>query len=37
MTAVEVISGYKYYGKANDPNKKIVLNHLNMSVTRGSM
>ncbi|EAA01628.5 AGAP002060-PA [Anopheles gambiae str. PEST] len=37
MTAVEVISGYKYYGKANDPNKKIVLNHLNMSVTRGSI
>lgn len=37
MTAVEVHSGYKYYGKENDPNKKIVLNHLNMSVTRGSI
>ncbi|EAT33290.1 AAEL014428-PA [Aedes aegypti] len=37
MTAVEVHSGYKYYGKAKDPNKKIVLNHLNMSVTRGSI
>ncbi|XP_058116541.1 ABC transporter G family member 20 [Anopheles ziemanni] len=37
MTAVEVISGYKFYGKAKDPNKKIVLNHLNMSVTRGSI
>ncbi|XP_053695189.1 ABC transporter G family member 20 [Sabethes cyaneus] len=37
MTAVEVHSGYKFYGKAKDPNKKIVLNHLDMSVTRGSI
>ncbi|XP_058467891.1 ABC transporter G family member 20 [Malaya genurostris] len=37
MTAVEVHSGYKFYGKATDLNKKIVLNHLNMSVTRGSI
>lgn len=35
MSAVEVRSGYKYYGKEKDP--KIVLNRINMTVTHGSM
>lgn len=37
MAAVEVKAGYKYYGNAVDPNKKIVLNYLNMNVMNGSM
>lgn len=37
MAAVEVKAGYKYYGSAVDPNKKIVLNYLNMNVMSGSM
>jgi hypothetical protein len=35
MHAVEVRGGYKYYGKRKDP--KIILNHLDMTVTHGSM
>lgn len=37
MAAVEVRAGYKYYGSPNDPNKKVVLNYLNMNVMNGSM
>lgn len=37
MAAVEVKGGYKFYGSAVDPNKKIVLNYLNMNVMNGSM
>lgn len=37
MAAVEVRGGYKYYGSPSDPNKKIVLNYLNMNVLNGSM
>lgn len=37
MAAVEVRGGYKFYGKAKDPNKKVVLNYLNMNVPIGSM
>lgn len=37
MAAVEVKAGYKYYGNSVDPNKKIVLNYLNMNVLNGSM
>lgn len=37
MAAVEVKGGYKYYGSAVDPNKKIVLNYLNMNVMNGSI
>lgn len=37
MTAVEVRNGYKYYGRSSNPNKKIILNYLNMTVMRGSM
>lgn len=37
MTAVEVRNGYKFYGRAKDPNKKIILNYLNMNVAHGSM
>lgn len=37
MAAVEVKAGYKYYGNSVDPNKKIVLNYLNMNVMNGSM
>lgn len=36
--AVEIRKGYKYYGKSDhDPNKKTVLNHLDMTVEHGSM
>ncbi|XP_030381127.1 ABC transporter G family member 20 [Scaptodrosophila lebanonensis] len=35
MAAVEVRNGYKYYGSKSNP--KIVLNHLNMNVMRGSI
>lgn len=37
MAAVEVRGGYKFYGSPSDPNKKIVLNYLNMNVLNGSM
>lgn len=37
MAAVEVRGGYKYYGNPKDPNKKVVLNYLNMNVLNGSM
>ncbi len=37
MAAVEVKNGYKFYGSPKDPNKKIVLNYLNMNVMNGSM
>lgn len=37
MSAVEVRGGYKYYGSPNDPNKKIILNYLDMNVPIGSM
>uniref|UniRef100_A0A336MEP9 CSON012244 protein n=1 Tax=Culicoides sonorensis TaxID=179676 RepID=A0A336MEP9_CULSO len=36
--AVELRKGYKYYGKSDhDPNKKIILNHLDMTVEHGSI
>uniref|UniRef100_A0A0K8TRC9 Putative abc transporter g family member 20-like isoform x2 n=1 Tax=Tabanus bromius TaxID=304241 RepID=A0A0K8TRC9_TABBR len=37
MAAVEVHNGYKYYGQLNDPNKKIILNYINMKVMAGSI
>ncbi|KAG4079241.1 hypothetical protein HA402_006964 [Bradysia odoriphaga] len=37
MAAVEVKNGYKFYGSPKDPNKKIVLNYLNMNVMNGSI
>ncbi|XP_055325391.1 ABC transporter G family member 23 [Sitodiplosis mosellana] len=37
MAAVEVRGGYKYYGSPNDPNKKIILNYLDMNVPIGSI
>jgi len=36
--AVDIRGAYKYYGKSDaDPNKKIILNHLNMHVEHGSI
>lgn len=35
MAAVEVRSGYKYYGRSKD--RKVILNHLDMNVYSGSM
>lgn len=37
MAAVEVRNGFKYYGSARDPHKKIVLDQLDMNVLPGSM
>lgn len=37
MASVEVKNGYKFYGSSVDPNKKVVLNYLNMNVMNGSM
>jgi ABC-type multidrug transport system ATPase subunit len=35
MNAVEIRSGYKYFGSANEP--LVVLNRLNMTVNYGSL
>ncbi|XP_055688091.1 ABC transporter G family member 23 [Lutzomyia longipalpis] len=37
MTSVEVRGGYKFFGSASDPHKKIVLNHLDMTVETGTI